>query len=65
MKETLYQNGHTKRFLFPQRSPSRKDREKDGPRSSVTILYCEVRIGFFGFAMGLLPEIARYRTVQN
>ena len=37
MKETLHQNGYLERFLFPQCSPSRK--EKEDPRSCVTILY--------------------------
>ena len=42
VKETLQQNGYPERFLSPQCSPSRKDREeKDDPRSHVTIPYIQ------------------------
>ena len=42
MKEILQQNGYPEHFLFPQCSPSRKDREeKDDPRSHVTIPYIQ------------------------
>ena len=41
MKETLQQNGYPECFLSPQCSPSRKDREKDDPRSRVTIPYIQ------------------------
>ena len=42
VKETLHQNGYPERFLSPQCSPSRKDREeKDDPRSHVTIPYIQ------------------------
>ena len=42
VKETLQQNGYPERFLSPQCSPSRKDREeKDDPRSCVTIPYIQ------------------------
>ena len=42
VKETLQQNGYPERFLSPQCSPSRKDREeKDDPRSRVTIPYIQ------------------------
>ena len=41
MKETLQQNGYLERFLSPQCSLSRKDREKDDPRSCVTIPYIQ------------------------
>ena len=41
MKETLHQNGYSECFLFPQHSPSRKDRENDDPRSHVTTLYIQ------------------------
>ena len=38
MKETLQQNGYLKHFLLSQCSPSKKDKEKDDPKSRVTIL---------------------------
>ena len=42
MKETLQQNDYSSRFLCPQCSPPRKDREeKDDPRSHVTIPYIQ------------------------
>ena len=44
VKEILQQNGYPERFLSPQCSPSRKDREeKDDPRSHVTIPYIQAQ----------------------
>ena len=39
VKETLHQNGYPERFLLSQHSPSRKDEQKDDPRSHITTLY--------------------------
>ena len=41
MKENLQQNGYPEHFLSPRSSPTRKDREKDDPRSHVTIPYIQ------------------------
>ena len=38
VKETLHQNGYPEYFLFPQRSPSRKDREEKGDHRSHAII---------------------------
>ena len=41
VKETLQQNGYPKHFLLSQCSPSKKDKEKDDPRSHITIPYIQ------------------------
>ena len=41
VKQTLHQNGYPECFLLSQCSPSRKDEDKDDPRSRVTIPYIQ------------------------
>ena len=41
VKETLHQSGYPERFLIPQYSPSRKDKEKDDPKARVIIPYIQ------------------------